>query len=95
MLAMARALMLDPRILLLDEPSAGLSPRMEATVWEHILAIKAAGVGVLVVEQNTRRALSHCDRGYVMVEGRNRLEGTGAELVNDEEIADLYIGRAG
>jgi branched-chain amino acid transport system ATP-binding protein len=73
---------------------ARLSPRMESVVWEHIVAVRDAGVGVLVVEQNTRRALLHADRGYVMVEGRNRLEGTGAELANDEEIADLYIGRA-
>jgi branched-chain amino acid transport system ATP-binding protein len=94
MLAIARALMLDPKVLLLDEPIAGLSPRMESVVWEHIVAVRDAGVGVLVVEQNTRRALLHADRGYVMVEGRNRLEGTGAELANDEEIADLYIGRA-
>jgi ABC-type branched-subunit amino acid transport system ATPase component len=94
MLAIARALMLDPSVLLLDEPIAGLSPRMESTVWEHILAIRQSGVAVLVVEQNTRRALLNSDRGYVLVNGRNRLEGTGADLMNDPDIADLYIGGA-
>jgi ABC-type branched-subunit amino acid transport system ATPase component len=94
MLAMARALMLDPSVLMLDEPIAGLSPRLEEVVWEHIETIAKTGVGVLVVEQNTRRALLHSDHGYVMVDGRNRLEGTGEDLMNDPHIADLYIGRA-
>ena len=86
--------MLDPKVLLLDEPIAGLSPRMEEVVWDRVLAIKRSGVAVLVVEQNTRRTLLHSDRAYVMVDGRNRLEGTGADLMNDEQVAELYIGRA-
>jgi neutral amino acid transport system ATP-binding protein len=94
MLAIARALMLDPSVLLLDEPIAGLSPRMESAVWEHIVAIRQSGVAVIVVEQNTRRALLNSDRGYILVNGRNRLEGTGVDLMNDPDIADLYIGGA-
>jgi branched-chain amino acid transport system ATP-binding protein len=94
MLAIARALMLDPVVLLLDEPIAGLSPRMEDAVWDHIELVRGTGVAVVVVEQNTRRALLHSDHGYVMVDGRNRLEGTGEDLMKDEAIADLYIGKA-
>jgi ABC-type branched-subunit amino acid transport system ATPase component len=92
MLAIARGLMLDPQTLLLDEPTAGLSPKIEAAVWERILAIRAAGVAVVVVEQNTRRALQHADRAYVLVNGRNRIEGTGQELANTEKLAAIYLG---
>lgn len=92
MLAIARGLMLDPRVLLLDEPTAGLSPKIESAVWERILAIRAAGVAVIVVEQNTRRALRHADRAYVLVSGRNRLEGTGRELADTEKLAAIYLG---
>lgn len=92
MLAIARGLMLDPRALLLDEPSAGLSPKVEGAVWDRILAIRAAGVAVIVVEQNTRRALRHADRGYVLVNGRKRLEGTGQELADAEKLAAIYLG---
>jgi branched-chain amino acid transport system ATP-binding protein len=92
MLAIARGLMLDPQTLLLDEPTAGLSPKIESAVWERILAIRAAGVAVIVVEQNTRRALRHADRAYVLVNGRNRLEGTGQELADTEKLAAIYLG---
>jgi ABC-type branched-subunit amino acid transport system ATPase component len=93
MLAMARALMLDPRVLLLDEPTAGLAPRVTLTVWERIQTIRATGVAVLVVEQNTRMALERSDYGYVLVTGRNRFEGPGSELLSSQEVADLYLGR--
>jgi ABC-type branched-subunit amino acid transport system ATPase component len=93
MLAIARGLMLDPQTLLLDEPTAGLSPKIESAVWDRILAIRAAGVAVVVVEQNTRRALQHADRAYVLVNGRNRLEGTGQELADTEKLAAIYLGK--
>ncbi len=93
MLAMARGLMADPSMLLLDEPTAGLSPRFEAAVWEHVLLIRATGVAIVVVEQNTRRTLTHADWAYVLVLGQNRLEGAGKDLLNDEEVVNLYIGQ--
>jgi ABC-type branched-subunit amino acid transport system ATPase component len=69
-----------------------LSPKIEGAVWERILGIRAAGVAVVVVEQNTRRALQHADRAYVLVNGRNRLEGTGQELSDTERLAAIYLG---
>jgi ABC-type branched-subunit amino acid transport system ATPase component len=94
MLAMARGLMGDPQVMLLDEPTAGLSPKFETAVWEHVLKVRDLGVAVVIVEQNTRRTLTHADRAYVLTLGQNRLEGTGKELLNDEEVVALYIGRA-
>ncbi len=94
MLAMARGLMGDPQVMLLDEPTAGLSPKFESAVWEHVLKVRDLGVAVVIVEQNTRRTLTHADRAYVLTLGQNRLEGTGKELLNDEEVVALYIGRA-
>ena len=94
MLAMARGLMVDPSILLLDEPTAGLAPKYAASIWEHVEVVRSTGVGVLVVEQNTRRTLASADWAYVMVLGRNRLEGPGAQLLADPEVANLYIGKA-
>lgn len=93
MLAMARALMLDTRVLLLDEPTAGLAPKVTVTVWECIMSIRESGVAVLVVEQNTRMALEHSDYGYVLVTGRNRFEGPGSELIASKEVANLYLGQ--
>jgi ABC-type branched-subunit amino acid transport system ATPase component len=93
MLALARGLMVDPAVLILDEPSAGLSPRFQGLIWERIEQIRSTNVAVLVVEQNTRVTLRHAQWAYVMVLGRNRLEGTGRDLLDDEEVIDLYVGR--
>ena len=93
MLALARGLMVDPAVLILDEPSAGLAPRFQALIWERIEAIKATGVAVLVIEQNTRETLRHAEWAYVLVLGRNRLEGPGRQLLEDKEVVDLYVGR--
>ena len=98
MLAIARALMLDPSLLLLDEPSAGLSPAMFGLVFERLLlinkggGINATGVAMLLVEHNAREALQMSSRGYVMVNGENRLEDTGPELLSNPEISQLYLG---
>lgn len=92
MLALARALMLDPEVLLLDEPSAGLSPKMVDSIFEKILEINRAGTAVLLVEQNARQALSFSNRGYVLVTGQNRLEGDAKTMVDNEEVARLYLG---
>lgn len=93
MLAMARALMLDTRVLLLDEPTAGLAPKVTLAVWERIQTIRDTGVAVLVVEQNTRMALERSDYGYVLVTGRNRYDGPGAQLLESKEVSDLYLGK--
>jgi branched-chain amino acid transport system ATP-binding protein len=92
MLAVARALMVEPRVLMLDEPSAGLSPKLVAEVFSDLARIRASGVGIILVEQNTRAALAIGDRAYVLVEGRNRHEGRAADLVNDPLVASLYLG---
>ena len=93
MLAMARALMLEPAVMLLDEPSAGLSPLLQGALWEQIEKIAATGVGICVVEQNTRRTLRHAHWGYILVLGRNRLDGPAQELLHDNSVVDLYVGR--
>jgi neutral amino acid transport system ATP-binding protein len=97
MVAMARALMPDPEILLLDEPSAGLAPAFVDAVFDKVAEINRAGVTVLMVEQNARRALAMSTRGYVLDLGRNRFEGPGRELLDDPKVAELYLGgtRAG
>ena len=92
MLAIARALMLDPALLLLDEPSAGLSPAMVNLVFERIAGINTTGVAMLLVEHNAREALRMSGRGYVLAGGENRLEDTGPELLNNPEISRLYLG---
>ncbi len=92
MVAMGRALMLDPALLLLDEPSAGLAPRLVGLVFETIAAINRAGVALLMVEQNAREALRISQRGYVLASGQVRLEGPGEWLLQDEELGRLYLG---
>ncbi len=92
MLALARGLMVHPKVLLLDEPTAGLAPMVVDLVWEHVLAIRASGPAVLVVEQNTRRSLRDADWGYVLTNGKNNLEGPGPELLADKDLVRLYIG---
>jgi ABC-type branched-subunit amino acid transport system ATPase component len=94
MLALARGLMPEPQVLLVDEPTACLSPRYQGAVWDHLRTIRETGVAIVVVEQNTRRALSSADRAYLLVLGECRREGTGAELLADEELVALYIGQA-
>ncbi len=93
MLAIARALMLDPSVLILDEPTAGLAPKFVDAVWSRVNAIRSLKVAIVIVEQNTRRTLTHADWAHVMVLGKNRLSGTGKELLNDPEVVDLYIGK--
>ena len=92
MLAIARALMLDPALVLLDEPSAGLSPAMTGLVFERIREINGTGVAVVLVEQNAREALGMSDRGYILVSGENRLEDTGRDLLDNPDVASLYLG---
>ncbi len=92
MLAMGRALMLDPELLILDEPSAALSPILVKGVFEQILAIKATGKAIILVEQNAKKALMMADRGYVLENGRDRFEGKGIDLLNDPKVGELYLG---
>ena len=91
-LAIARALMLEPRILLLDEPSASLSPKMVDTVLANVIEINRRGTAVLMVEQRARQALAISDRGYVLANGRNRLEGPASDLLASDEVRRLYLG---
>jgi ABC-type branched-subunit amino acid transport system ATPase component len=93
MLALARGLMVDPAILVLDEPSVGLSPRFQGLIWERIEQIRATNVAILIVEQNTRETLRHAQWAYVLVLGKNRLEGPGRSLLEDPEVVSLYVGR--
>jgi branched-chain amino acid transport system ATP-binding protein len=90
--AMARALMPSPSVLLLDEPSAGLSPALQDEVFIRTKQINATGVTVVMVEQNARRCLQICDRGYVLDNGRNAYTGTGPSLINDPKVIELYLG---
>lgn len=92
MVAMGTAMILDPDLLVLDEPSAGLAPQLVEEVFEKIVDINDAGTTVLMVEQNARAALERSDRGVVLDMGEDRFEGTGAELLNSDEVADLYLG---
>jgi neutral amino acid transport system ATP-binding protein len=92
MLAMARALMPDPEVLLLDEPSAGLAPAFVEQIFDQVGEINRAGVTVVMVEQNARRALAMSDRGYVLDLGQNRFEGSGREVLDDPKVAELYLG---
>jgi len=92
MVAMGRALMSKPRLLMLDEPSAGLSPRYVLEIFEHIVTVNKAGVGILMVEQNARQALAFASRGFVLAQGQNRYTGTGPELIADPEVAKSFLG---
>ncbi|HET7525778.1 MAG TPA: ABC transporter ATP-binding protein [Burkholderiaceae bacterium] len=92
MLAIGRALMAQPRLLLLDEPSMGLAPRLVAEIFAHIAALKARGTTVLLVDQNARAALGVADRGYVMEAGRIVLEGAAADLLRNPQVQQAYMG---
>lgn len=92
LLAMARALMMEPSLLLLDEPSAGLSPAMQDEVFARIAAINAAGVSILIVEQNAHKALRICHRAYVLDNGVDAYTGTGTGLLHDPKVVELYLG---
>ncbi len=92
MVAMGRALMSQPKLLLLDEPSAGLSPRYVIEIFETIVRVNKEGVGILMVEQNARQALAFASKGFVLANGQNRFTGTGAELIADPEVAKSFLG---
>jgi branched-chain amino acid transport system ATP-binding protein len=92
MVAMGRALMLEPKILLLDEPSAGLSPALQDEVFVQCRTINASGVAILMVEQNARRCLQVVNRGYVLDQGRNAYTGSGRDLLADPNVVELYLG---
>jgi branched-chain amino acid transport system ATP-binding protein len=95
MVAFGRALMTSPSVLLLDEPSAGLSPIVQDLVFEKVREIASSGVSVVMVEQNARRCLAIADRGYVLDQGRNAYTGTGSELLHDPKVIELYLGTLG
>lgn len=92
MVAMGRALMMDPKVLFLDEPSAGLSPANQDGVFRRIGEINGAGISIVMVEQNARTCLEICDRAYVLDQGRNAYTGTGEELLKDPKVIELYLG---
>ena len=92
MVAMGLALMTEPKLLLPDEPTAGLSPRYMGEIFERIIEINASGVGILMVEQNARQALALAHRGFVLAGGQNRFTGTGAELLADPDVAKSFLG---
>ena len=95
MVAMSRALMMGPHVLLLDEPSAGLSPVRQDEAFLRVKEINRAGVTTIMVEQNARRCLQICDRGYVLDQGTDAYTGTGRELLNDPKVIGLYLGTLG
>lgn len=95
MVAMSRALMMGPHVMLLDEPSAGLSPVRQDEAFMRVKEINRAGVTTIMVEQNARRCLEICDRGYVLDQGRDAYHGTGRELLNDPKVIGLYLGTLG
>ncbi len=92
MVAMGRALMMEPSVLLLDEPSAGLSPALQDEVFIRVRQINRTGVSVVMVEQNARRCLQICDRGYVLDQGRTAYTASGKDLINDPKVIELYLG---
>jgi ABC-type branched-subunit amino acid transport system ATPase component len=95
LVAIARALVTGPKLLLLDEPSAGLSPQAMDLVFDKLVEINTLGIGIVMVEQNARRALALAARGYVLDAGQNAIDGRGADLLHDPKVAELYLGGAG
>jgi len=95
MVAMGRALMMNPSVLLLDEPSAGLSPVRQDEAFLRVTDINKAGVTTIMVEQNARRCLQICDRGYVLDQGKDAVTGSGRDLLNDPKVIELYLGSLG
>jgi len=92
MVAMAKALMVDAKIMLLDEPTAGLSPKYQSEIFRTIKKINENGIPILLVEQNAKQALGIADKGYVLVDGANKVEGTGRELLDDSNVARMFLG---
>jgi branched-chain amino acid transport system ATP-binding protein len=92
MLAIGRALMTGPKLIMLDEPSLGLAPKFVSLIFDTLVGMKQAGYTLMVVEQNAAKALAVADRGYVLELGRNRFEGTGAALLADPDVKRLYLG---
>jgi ABC-type branched-subunit amino acid transport system ATPase component len=92
MVAIGRALMTSPRLIMLDEPSLGLSPKFVTMIFDKLIEMKHAGFTLMIVEQNAARALAIADRGYVLELGRNRFEGPGRTLLDDPEVKRLYLG---
>jgi len=92
MVAIGRALMTIPKLVLLDEPSLGLSPKYVSLIFEKLVEMKRSGYTLMLVEQNAAKALSVADRGYVLELGRNRIEGSGRSLLDDPEVKRLYLG---
>lgn len=92
MVAMAKAMMLEPQILLLDEPTAGLSPKYRGEIFGIVKTVNATGTPILMVEQNAKQALRIADRGYVLVDGKNKFEGSGHDLLEDPEVAEMFLG---
>ena len=90
--ALGRALMSEPSVLMLDEPTAGVSPIVMDELFEHIVKVKETNVAIIMVEQNAKQALSISDRGYVLVTGQNKFEGSGKELLNDPEVRRSFLG---
>ena len=90
--ALGRALMIKPSVLMLDEPTAGVAPIVMDELFDHIIKVRETGVAILMVEQNARQALNIADRGYVLVTGENKFSGTGKELLNDPEVRRSFLG---
>ena len=90
--ALGRALMIKPSVLMLDEPTAGVSPIVMDELFDHILKVKKTNVAIIMVEQNAKQALSISDRGYILVTGQNKFEGSGNELLNDSEVRRSFLG---
>ena len=92
MVAMGKAMMINPKVMLLDEPTAGLSPKFQQEIFSIVQTVRQAGVPILMVEQNAKPALAIADRGYVLVDGKNAYEDTGKNLLNNPEVAEMFLG---